>query len=112
MPMFESFRRDQHQETERMQALGLGLLVGAILGVASALLLAPATGADTRKRLAKRARKAYHDGSEIVEESWDEAEHAARRAARAGMKRARRQAARLREMGEESIENGRKRMRV
>jgi gas vesicle protein len=110
--MFESFRREKHQETERLQTLGIGLLVGAVLGAVSALLLAPASGEDTRRQIAKRARKAYSDGAELVEDSWDDAERAARRAARAGMKRARRQAARLRDIGEETIENGRKRIRV
>lgn len=110
--MFESFRREQHHETERLQTLGIGLLVGAILGAASALLLAPATGEDTRRAIAKRARKVYHDGSELVEESWEDAERAARKAARTGMKRARRQAARLRDYGEETVSNGRKRLRV
>ena len=110
--MFESFRRERHQESERLQMLGVGLLVGAVLGAASALLLAPASGEDTRRAIAKRARKAYADGSELVEDSWEDAERAARRAARAGMKRARRQAARLRDLGEETLENGRKRMRV
>ena len=110
--MFESFRREQHHETERLQTLGIGLLVGAILGAASALLLAPASGEDTRRAIATRARKAYHDGSELVEESWEDAERAARKAARAGMRRARRQAARLRDLGEETVANGRKRLRV
>lgn len=110
--MFESFRREEHHETERMQTLGIGLLVGAILGAASALLLAPASGQDTRKAIAKRARRAYDDGSELVEDSWEDAERAARKAARSGMKRARRQAARLRDFGEETVENGRKRLRV
>jgi gas vesicle protein len=110
--MFESYRRERHHESEKLQILGIGLLVGAVLGAASALLLAPASGEETRKAIAKRARKAYADGSEFLEESWDDAERAARRAARVGMKRARHQAARLRELGEETLENGRKRLRV
>lgn len=110
--MLEPFRRDRHRETEKMQMLGIGLLMGAVLGAASALLLAPASGEETRRSLAKRARKAYHEGQEFVEDSWEDAERAARRAARAGMKRARQQAARLRSLSEEKIENGRKRIRV
>jgi len=110
--MLESFRRERNRESEKLQILGIGLLVGAVLGAASALLLAPASGEETRRALAKRARRAYHEGQELVEDSWDDAERAARRAARAGMKRARQQAARLRSLGEETVENGRKRMRV
>ncbi len=84
----------------------------AARGAASALLLAPASGQETRKALVKRARKAYHEGQELMEDTWEDAERAARRAARAGMKRARQQAARLRALGEETVGNGRKRLRV
>lgn len=110
--MLESFRRERNRESEKLQALGVGLMIGAILGAASALLLAPASGEETRRALAKRARRAYNEGQELVEDSWEDAERAARRAARAGMKRARQQASRLRALGEETVENGRKRMRV
>lgn len=110
--MFETFRRERQYETEKLQILGIGLLVGAVMGAASALLLAPASGEETRRALARRARKAYTDGSELVEDTWHDAERAARRAARAGMKRARREASRLRDLGEETLENGRKRLRV
>ncbi len=110
--MLESFRRERNREAEKLQILGIGLLVGAVLGAASALLLAPASGEETRRALAKSARRAYSEGQDLVEDSWEDAERAARRAARAGMKRARQQAARLRSLGEETVENGRKRMRV
>jgi gas vesicle protein len=109
--MFESSRRERHRESEKLQILGIGLLVGAALGAASALLLAPASGEETRRALAKRARKAYAQGSELLEDSWDDAARAARRAARVGMKRARRQAATLRELGEETVASGRQRLR-
>ncbi len=110
--MFETIRRDRHHESEKLQILGIGLLVGAVLGAASALLLAPASGEETRRVLAKKARKAYDEGSELLEDTWEDAERAARRAARAGLKRARSQAARLRDLSEETLENGRKRLRV
>jgi gas vesicle protein len=112
MHMLDSFRRDKDHETEKLQILGIGLLVGAALGAASALLLAPASGEETRRALAKRARRAYREGQELVGDSWEDAERAARRAARAGMKRARQQASRIREFSEEKLENGRKRIRV
>ena len=110
--MFETFRRDRQHETEKLQILGIGLLVGAVLGAASALLLAPASGEETRRAIAKKARKTYADGSELVEDTWHDAERAARRAARAGLKRARREASRLRDLGEETLENGRARLRI
>lgn len=110
--MFETFRRERQHETEKLQILGIGLLVGAVVGAASALLLAPASGEETRRVLARRARKAVAEGSELVEDTWHDAERAARRAARAGLKRARREASRLRDLGEETLENGRKRLRV
>jgi gas vesicle protein len=109
--MFESIRRERHQEKEKLQILGIGLLVGAVLGAASALLLAPASGEETRRAIAKRAKKVYAEGSELLEDSWEDAERAARRAARMGMKRARRQASRLRELGEETLATGRERLR-
>lgn len=109
--MFESIRRERHQEAEKRQMLGLGLLVGAVLGAASALLLAPASGEDTRRALAKRARKAYSASTELLEDSWEEAERAARRAARLGIKRARHQATRLRDRGEEALASGHQRLR-
>lgn len=109
--MFESIRRERQQDTEKLQILGIGLLVGAVLGAASALLLAPASGEETRRAIAKRARKAYSEGSVLLEDSWEDAERAARRAARMGMKRARRQASRLRDLGEETLASSRQRLR-
>jgi gas vesicle protein len=109
--MFESSRRERQHDTEKLQILGIGLLVGAVLGAASALLLAPASGEETRRVLAKRARKAYREGTELLDNTWDDAERAARRAARVGMKRARREAARLRDLGESTVESGRRTLR-
>ncbi len=110
--MFENLRRDRQADSERLQMLGVGLLIGAIVGAASALLLAPASGEQTRKLIVKRARKAYDQGADYMDDTWEDAEKAARRAARAGMKRARRQAAKVRELSEDALENGRRRLGV
>lgn len=66
------------------QGFGLGLLIGAIVGAGAALLLAPASGADTRKRLRREARRAYVRGTDAAEDLWEDGERAARRLAKRG----------------------------
>lgn len=48
-----------------------GLLAGAALGVAAGLLLAPASGAQTRKKLVKGSTKLKDELLSSVEESLD-----------------------------------------
>jgi gas vesicle protein len=110
--MFETFRQERHHESEKLQILGIGLLVGAAIGAASALLLAPASGEETRRAIARRARRTVAEGRDLVEDRLHDAERAARRAARAGLKRVRREADRLRDLGEDALEEGRQRLRV
>ena len=73
----------------RAQGFGVGLLIGALVGAGAALLLAPASGIETRKRLRREARRAYLKGGEAVGDAWDEGERAARRLARRGIARGR-----------------------
>jgi gas vesicle protein len=88
--MWESMgRRSRSDETEGIRMLGIGLLVGAVVGATAALLMAPASGTDTRRLLRRNARRLAQKGSGAIEETWSDAE----RAARVGMKRARKQAA-------------------
>ncbi|MBL0170756.1 MAG: YtxH domain-containing protein [Gemmatimonadaceae bacterium] len=73
----------------RAQGFGLGLLIGALVGAGAALLLAPASGDDTRKRLRREARRAYLRGSDVLEDAMDNGERAARRMAQRGVERGR-----------------------
>ncbi|MEO7998235.1 MAG: YtxH domain-containing protein [Gemmatimonadaceae bacterium] len=82
-------RRSRSDDNEGVRMLGIGLLVGAVVGATAALLLAPATGVDTRRVLRRGARKLAKQGSGMIEDTWSDAE----RVARMGMKRARKQAA-------------------
>lgn len=53
--------RDEYRGGSRMARLGLiavGVAVGALLGAGVALLVAPARGATTRRRLGRSARRA------------------------------------------------------
>lgn len=88
--MWESMgRRSRSEETEGVRMLGIGLLVGAVVGATAALLMAPARGSETRRLLQRGARKLAKQGGGMLEDTWTDAE----RAARMGMKRARKQAA-------------------
>lgn len=88
--MWESMGgRSRSGETEGVRMLGIGLLVGAVVGATAALLMAPARGAETRRLLSRNARRLARQGGGILEETWTDAE----RAARVGLKRARKQAA-------------------
>ncbi|MGV3709016.1 MAG: YtxH domain-containing protein [Gemmatimonas sp.] len=82
-------RRSRSSQAEGVRMLGIGLLVGAVVGATAALLMAPASGADTRRVLGRNARRLAKKGSSLAEDTWSDAE----RAARMGMKRARKQAA-------------------
>lgn len=46
----------------------MGFLVGAIVGAGVALLVAPASGSDTRRRLSESARKIGHDAADRFSE--------------------------------------------
>ncbi|MBP6772610.1 MAG: YtxH domain-containing protein [Gemmatimonadaceae bacterium] len=78
-----------HDDDGSARGFGLGLLVGAMIGAGAALLLAPASGEDTRAALRKKARRAYREGSERFEELRDNGERVARRYAKQGMRRGR-----------------------
>jgi len=62
---------------------GAGLTLGALLGAGTALLMAPATGFETRMRLARGARRAGRQAAD----RWESLEDRARLAARQGKKR-------------------------
>ncbi len=80
------------------KSFGIGLLLGAAIGAGTALLLAPASGDDTRRVLSKKARRFANRGSERAEELWEDADRSAREFTRHGMKRGRQAADRARNM--------------
>ncbi|MDX9751450.1 MAG: YtxH domain-containing protein, partial [Flavobacteriales bacterium] len=54
----------------------LGLMLGAALGAAAGILLAPAAGKDTRRKLANKMRDTRHDLDEMIEQGraeWNKA---------------------------------------
>lgn len=83
------YDRDDRGRRPDARAFGLGLLLGAAIGAGAALLLAPASGEDTRRQLKRGARRIYARGSEAVADMREDADRMARRFARRGMKRSR-----------------------
>jgi gas vesicle protein len=49
----------------RLEYFAIGMIAGAVLGVVAGLLLAPSSGAQTRRRLAEEARKVA-DAARVV----------------------------------------------
>ena len=82
----------------------VGLIVGALLGGAAALLWAPASGDETRKVLRRNARRLSERGRDALGEISDDAERAARRLARQGRK----YAARTRDAAGDLIDESRR----
>lgn len=83
---------------------GAGIAVGALIGAGAALLLAPATGFETRTRLAYRARRT---GSQVADRLDDLGDNA-RRGARRGAKRVSRAAIVARWAAEDALDRRRK----
>jgi len=80
-------RHDEARHDAR--TLGLGLLIGAALGACAALLMAPGTGASTRRQLRRGARKLYERGEDSLHHLMEDSDRSARRFARRGLKRGR-----------------------
>lgn len=75
----------------RVGVFGAGVVIGALIGAGAALLLAPATGYDTRSRLARRARAGrgwsadqWDQWGDMSDDVRDRARHGAKRLKRAG----------------------------
>jgi gas vesicle protein len=73
----------------RIRAVGLGVLIGAALGAGAALLMAPSTGADTRRQLRRGARTLTAHGGDAMSAWWDDTDKAARRLMRRQLRRVR-----------------------
>ena len=87
----QEWDEEMEQDTRRMDSrtLGLGMLIGAAIGAGAALLLAPASGEDTRRQLTRGARRLYTRGADAVADLRHDTDRLARRLARRGLKRSR-----------------------
>jgi YtxH-like protein len=96
-PRGASFRRSV--DWEHVGILGAGLLIGALVGAGTALLLAPQSGMETRTAIRRKARFAGHRASDAWSELADELAAVARR----GRRRARRALRRARWRASDAI---------
>lgn len=94
---------------DRMRVFGLGLVLGAVAGAAAGLLMAPASGEETRRSLRRGARHMYHNASGAIEDTWKNSERRYRKLRKNGVRRARKQAERAREFADDVIGSGKKR---
>lgn len=74
---------ENEREWNRTGAFGLGILAGALVGAAVALLLAPQSGEETRERIATRARRFGVRADEGWNDLRDELRRLKRRSRRA-----------------------------
>ena len=58
----------RHDHTPGIVWLGLGLVLGAVVGMAIALIAAPYPGVETRKRLGQQVDKIKRQGEEQIEQ--------------------------------------------
>src|SRR5688572_11009343 len=58
----------RHDHTPGIVWLGLGLVLGAVVGMAIALISAPYPGQETRRRLVERVDKMKKQGEEQIEQ--------------------------------------------
>ena len=71
-------RRSANHESGQMLGFAAGIALGIVVGAGAALLFAPQTGSDTRRGLARRARRLRDRG----EDAWDGLRREFRRARR------------------------------
>jgi gas vesicle protein len=70
--------------TRRVGPVATGVALGLLVGAGVALLLAPRSGADTRRSLRRGLKRAHVRGSDAWEDLRLELRHARRRLKRAG----------------------------
>ena len=93
-----------NRDADNTKGFALGMIVGALLGAGAALLLAPASGDETRRVLRRNARRLSARGSNTLGHVAEDAERAARQLARRGRKAA----IRARDAAEALIDEGRR----
>jgi gas vesicle protein len=69
-------RMDREGGNSGVRTFVAGLLIGALVGAGIALLVAPSSGAETRRMISRRARRLAED----ARERYDEARHELRQA--------------------------------
>ena len=69
-------RMDREGGNSGVRTFAAGLLIGALVGAGIALLIAPSSGEETRRMIARRARRLAAD----ARERYDEARHELRQA--------------------------------
>lgn len=84
--------RDRHG----LRGLAIGLLLGAVIGAGTALLMAPQSGLVTRKKLRRSARRLANRGGSAVSDWWEDTDRSARQYARRGIKQGRKAMERMR----------------
>ena len=95
--------QNSRDDMDRARVFGLGLVIGAVAGAAAGLLMAPASGTETRRKLRKGARRAYNRTAGAVGDAWEGADKQYRRISKNGLKSARRQAERARALAEDFV---------
>ena len=96
-PRGSSFRRSV--DWEHVGLVGAGLLVGALVGAGTALLLAPQSGIETRAAIRRRAFGARHRATD----AWDDLANDLAALTRRGRRRARRALRRARWRASDAI---------
>ena len=94
----------REQDSDNSKGFALGMIVGALLGASAALLLAPASGEQTRRVLRRKAVRLSERGGNTLGHVAEDAERAARQLARRGRKAA----IRARDAAEALIDQGRR----
>lgn len=94
----------REQDSDNSKGFALGMIVGALLGASAALLLAPASGDETRRVLRRKAGRLSERGGNTLGHVAEDAERAARQLARRGRKAA----IRARDAAEALIDQGRR----
>ncbi len=89
----------KRRDNEGSKGFALGIIIGALVGAGTALLLAPSSGDETRRLLRRKARRLSAQGGEALHHVAEDAERTARDFARRG----RRYAMRARDTAQEII---------
>lgn len=92
------------QEQERIVAFAAGVALGGLIGAGTALLLAPQSGRRTRRKLRRTAEDLGDRAEETVEHAADDARHYADEARRAAERSGKRV--------KESVEEGKRKLRL
>ncbi len=92
------------RDADDSKGFAVGIIVGAMLGAAAALLFAPASGDETRRVLRRKAHRISERSGAVMGHVAEDAERAARQLARRGRKAA----MRARDAAEELIDEGRR----